>query len=90
MFTNLARKNLLKNILTFLRFRDDVSIHITGTDLELFQSMQIIGSGYPPCIIFNIESKVIHGKFLNIRIITTRQLKHPIQLCSGKAKINII
>ena len=69
MFSNLARKkNLLKNVLRFLRFRDDVSIHITGSDLELFQAMQIIGSGYPPCIIFNVESKVIHGKFLNIRI----------------------
>ena len=39
MFANLARKNLLKNILRFLRFRDDVSIHITGSDLELFQAM---------------------------------------------------
>ena len=68
MFSNLARKKLIKNVLRFLRFRDDVSIHITGSDLELFQVMQIIGSGYPPCIIFNIESKVIHGKFLNIRI----------------------
>ena len=92
MFTNLARKNLLKNVLRFLRFRDDVSIHITGTDLELFQAMQIIGSGYPPCIIFNIESKIIHGKFLNIRIYNNPATQTPYTtvLRKGQNKYNII
>ena len=92
MFANLARKNLLKNILRFLRFRDDMSIHITGSDLELFQAMQIIGSGYPPCIIFNIESKVIHGKFLNIRIYNNPATQTPYTTVLRKSqnKYNII
>ena len=92
MFSNLARKNLLKNVLRFLRFRDDVSVHITGSDLELFQVMQIIGSGYPPCIIFNIESKITHGKFLNIRIYNNPETREPYTTVLRKAqnKYNII
>ena len=68
MFTKLSRSYLLKNALRFLCFRDDVSIHIKGSNTEIIQVVRIIGNGYPQCIKFNMESKIIHGKFLNIRI----------------------
>ena len=68
MFSVLARNNLIKTVKRFLRFRDDVSIHLTGSDDEIKKAVKIIGSGYPPSLKFNMESKIIYGKFLNIRI----------------------
>ena len=35
MFSVLARNNLIKTVKRFLRFRDDVSIHLTGSDDEI-------------------------------------------------------
>lgn len=68
MFTKLSRNNLHKNVLRFLRFRDDVSIHIKGSNTDIIKVIRIIGNGYPLCIKFNMESKIVHGKFLNIRM----------------------
>ena len=52
----------------FLRFRDDVSLHISGSNNEIRDVLNIIITGYPPEIQFNVESNIIWGKFLNIRI----------------------
>ena len=57
-----------KNINRFLRFRDDVSVHISGTKVEICEILKIILTGYPPEIQFNAETNLIYGKFLNIKI----------------------
>ena len=45
MFMKLSRKNLLNKVYRFLRFRDDVSLHISGTNEEISQIIKIIGNG---------------------------------------------
>ena len=45
MFLKLSRKNLLNKVYRFLRFRDDVSLHISGTNEEISQIIKIIGNG---------------------------------------------
>ena len=92
IFMKLSRKNLLNNIYRFLRFRDDVSLHIAGTNEEISQTIKIIGNGYPACIIFNMESRIIYGKFLNIRIYNNPKTKIPLTTVLRKSqnKYNII
>ena len=92
MFTKLARNNLLKNVFRFLRFRDDVSIHISGNRKDMFNVVKIIGNGYPASIKFNMESKIIHGKFLNIRIYNNPNSNKPFTTVLRKSnnKYNII
>ena len=69
IFSVLARENLIKNVKRFLRFRDDVLVHLTGSNDEIKKAVKIIGSGYPPpSLKFNMESKITFGKFLSIRI----------------------
>ena len=92
MFKKLSLRNLLQKVFRFLRFRDDVSVHISGTNEEMYQIIQIIGNGYPPCIVFNIESKVILGKFLNIRLYNNPKTNIPFTTVLRKSqnKYNII
>ena len=92
MFTKLARGNLLVNVFRFLRFRDDVSIHISGTKTEISNIIKIVGTGYPACIKFNMESKIIHGKFLNIRIYNnpSSSIPYTTVLRKSQNKYNII
>ena len=75
-----------------MRFRDDVSLHISGTNEEISQIIKIIGNGYPACIIFNMESRIIYGKFLNIRIYNNPKTKVPLTTVLRKSqnKYNII
>ena len=47
---------------------DDVSIHLTGEPEKMLKIMKIVTTGYPKCIQFNVESRLIFGKFLNIKI----------------------
>ena len=64
MFSVLARNNLIKTVKRFLRFRDDVSIHLTGSDDEIKKAVKIIGSGYPPPLLNSIWSpKLFMGNF---------------------------
>ena len=92
MFSVLARNNLIKTVKRFLRFRDDVSIHLTGSDDEIKKAVKIIGSGYPPSLKFNMESKIIYGKFLNIRIYNDPHSSKPFTTVLRKEnnKYNII
>ena len=48
IFSVLARENLIKNVKRFLRFRDDVLVHLTGSNDEIKKAVKIICSGYPP------------------------------------------
>ena len=61
-------RKLNKHVNRYLRFRDDVSIHLTGEPDKMLNVMRIVITGYPQCIQFNVESKLIFGKFLNIKM----------------------
>ena len=92
MFARLAHEDLIKNVTRFLRFRDDVSVHLVGPTEELKKTVKIIGSGYPPSLKFNMESKIIYGKFLNIRIYNDPNSSRPFTTVLRKEnnKYNII
>ncbi len=68
IFKKIHRLKLEKNVSRFLRFRDDVSVHLTGEINQMLKVLKIITTGYPKCIQFNVETKLIYGKFLNIKI----------------------
>ena len=69
IFKKLRNGKNLTNITKYLRFRDDVSIHLNGSFKEMMNTINTICTGYPKEIIFNMETKIIQGKFLNIRVI---------------------
>ena len=69
IFKILSRKKLSNNVIRYLRFRDDVSVHITGNKEQICETIKVICNGYPKEIIFNMETKIIQGKFLNIKVI---------------------
>ena len=68
IFKNIHSKKLESNIRRYLRFRDDVSVHVAGTTENMLKIIKIITTGFPDCIQFNVEIKTIYGKFLNIKI----------------------
>ena len=68
IWKKIVSRGFKKNINRFLRFRDDVSIHVSGTKAEICEILKIILTGYPPEIQFNVETNLIYGKFLNIKI----------------------
>ena len=68
IWKKLISSGLKINVKRFLRFRDDVSLHISGSNDEIREVLKIIITGYPREIQFNVESNIIWGKFLNIRI----------------------
>ena len=43
----------------------------------MLKVFKIIITGYPECIQFNVESRVVYGKFLNIKIFNIPGEKHP-------------
>ena len=58
----LSRKRLNGTINRYLRFRDDVSVHLAGTPDDICNAIKVICTGYPKDIIFNMETKIIQGK----------------------------
>ena len=77
LFSKLHKKRLEPNISRYLRFRDDVSVHVTGETEKMLEVIKIIIQGYPECIQFNVETKIIYGKFLNIKILNIPGEKTP-------------
>ena len=68
IWKKLVSRGFKKNINRYLRFRDDVSLHVSGTNKEISEILKIILTGYPPEIQLNMETNRISGAFLNIRI----------------------
>ena len=89
IFNTLARHHLLSNVKRYLRFRDDVSVHIVGAPDDI---CKVICTGYPEDIIFNMETKIIQGKFLNIGILNFPSFANPFTTVLRKQnnKYNII
>ena len=50
---------------------------------SIMDAMKMISNGYPDAIQFNIESRIIYGKFLNIRI-----FNYPSVQCSENQTLN--
>ena len=51
----LYSQKLILNILRYLRFRDDVRVHVGGASLEISRGVKISITGYPKEIQFNVE-----------------------------------
>ena len=92
IFNNLSRHHLQSNVKRYLRFRDDVSVHIVGAPDDICKAIKVICTGYPKDIIFNMETKIIQGKFLNIRIFNFPSFENPFTTVLRKQnnKYNII
>ena len=69
IFKTLSRQKLLMNVNRYLRFRDDVSIHVVGNPDKICRTIHVICNGYLKDIVFNMETKIIQGKFLNIKVL---------------------
>ena len=67
IFKTLARNCLQSTINRYLRFRDDVSVHVVGTPDDICKAIKVICTGYPKDIIFNMETKIIQGRFFEYK-----------------------
>ena len=92
IFKKLQKQKLHKNVKRYLRFRDDVSLHLTGDTETMLKIVKIITTGYPDAIQFNVETKIIYGKFLNIKIFNNPLTTKPITtvLRKSNSKYDII
>ena len=63
IFRNLKQKNLLKNVVIYLRFKDDIFVIVNGSNEEMTNSLEIIATGYPDDIQLNAKVNIINGKF---------------------------
>ena len=43
----------------------------------MLEVIKVITTGYPKCIQFNVETKILYGKFLNIKIFNIPWDKFP-------------
>ena len=77
IFKKIYEKKLQTSLARYLRFRYDVSIHVHGNEKLMLKVIKIIVTGYPTTIQFNVETKIIYGKFLNIKIINFPGEKYP-------------
>ena len=92
IFKKLQERKLHKNVNRYLRFRDDVSLHIIGSPETMLKIVKIITTGYPDAIQFNVETKIIYGKFLNIKIFNNPSTTKPVTtvLRKSNSKYDII
>ena len=92
IFKTLARNCLQSTINRYLRFRDDVSVHVVGTPDDICKAIKVICTGYPKDIIFNMETKIIQGRFFeykNIKLSIYNNTIHTV-LRKQNNKYNII
>ena len=91
IFERLSRGKLL-SVVKYLRFRDDVSIHLSGNKSDMLKAIKIISTGYPNEILLNMETNVINGKFLNYRVYNQADSNKPFTTILRKkhCKYNII
>ena len=59
---------------------------------KMLEVIKVITTGYPKCIQFNVETKILYGKFLNIKIFNIPWDKFPTTtvLWNEKSKFNVI
>ena len=55
----------------------------------MLEVIKIIIQGYPECIRFNVETKIIYGKFLNLKILNIPGEETPTTTVLRKLKLEI-
>ena len=64
----LHKEKLFNIVKRYLRFKDNISVHLAGDKDKMIPAMEIIMCNYPKDIQQNVETNVIQGKFLNLRL----------------------
>ena len=92
IFKKLQEQKLHKNVNRYLRFCDDVSLHVTGNTETMLKIVKIITTGYTDAIQFNVETKIIYRKFLNIKIFNNPATTKPVTtvLRKSNSKYDVI
>jgi hypothetical protein len=67
-YAELHSRGLLQHVKVLTRFRDDIFLYVTGSHDKIKQVLKIVFTGYPLDITLNVESNLIQGKFLNVRL----------------------
>ena len=67
-YAELHSQGLLPHVKVLTRFRDDIFLYVTGSHEKIKQVLKIVFTGYPLEVTLNVESNLIQGKFLNIRL----------------------
>jgi len=44
-------------------------VHVIGNPEQIVETIEVICNGYPEELVFNMETKIIPGKFLSIKIL---------------------
>ena len=44
-------------------------MHVIGNPEQIGETIEVICNGYPEELVFNMETKIIPGKFLNIKVL---------------------
>ena len=79
-FEILNNHSYLASISYYNRFRNDISTHLTNTNINILMDIiWIISKNYPANIQLNLETNIIQGKFLNIRHYTLQNTTEPTQ-----------
>ena len=68
IFAKVKSENLFDVVKRYLRFKDDISVHLSGEKVKMIRAMELITCNYPKEIQLNVEANVIKGKFLNLRL----------------------
>lgn len=92
IFDQIHQSKLGKNVARYLRFQDDVFVHVTGEIDKMLEVIKIVRTRYPESFQLNVETKIIHGKFLNIKIFNIPGNKFPTTtvLLKDKSKFDVI
>jgi hypothetical protein len=77
IFQKISDETLFDIIQRYLRFRDDLSLHLKGSRERMMKVLQIICTNYPIQIQLNTEVNVFTGKFLNLRIYNKININSP-------------
>ena len=77
IFEKLIKKGVMYTVHRFLRFRDDISLHLAGKEEDILLALEIIVTNYPKQIVLNVETEIIAGKFLNIKLFNSPKMQEP-------------
>ena len=70
MFLKLRKYKLLSVIERYLRFRDDVIAKLVGESDKIVQSLEILITGYPKEIDYNVQIFFLKNEFVDFRFFT--------------------
>ena len=68
IFAKLSESKNLRLVSRYLRFWDDISMHLIGDPSGILDVIKITVNRYSDAIQLNIETRSVYGKFLNIWI----------------------